>query len=425
MKKLLTLILIVGGILTSAILLGQAIEKGKKVKEKAKESNRVEAKSTTNNGFTTIAKPKAMSKDHSKANVDCKQCHDCEYPTKKDPCLKMCPRVETSVYHSPDEGPNVVVMDEMSKRYGPVVFSHKIHAQMSEMSHGCDGCHHYNTTGPVLKCAKCHPKDRKREELGVPDLEAAYHRQCMQCHRQWTRSTACTLCHLPKGETGKTKVKETIEKLAGMAHPHVPKPDRVVYDTKHTKARFVTFFHNDHIEHFKIKCTSCHKDENCAKCHDVALVKSGAITSQLHKKANKTFEDHHKPCSNCHDTKNCAKCHSTKEMNPFNHGTSTGFELKSYHAQLACNRCHADNKFAKMGKECTSCHKNFVSGKFDHTVTGLKLSDSHKELDCNSCHLNNAFSKAPECKDCHDDKAFPAQLPGKKITAMSKVTKKK
>ncbi len=418
MKKLFSIIMIVAVILTSALLLGQALGKGKLVKEK----NNKETKTTSPKGFTKIAKQPVISKDHAKSGMDCKQCHDCEYPTKKEPCLKMCPRVETSVYHSPEEGPNVVLMDEMSKRYGPVVFSHKIHSQMSEMSHGCDGCHHYNTTGPVLKCAKCHPKERKREDIGVPDLEAAYHRQCMQCHRQWTRSTSCNLCHLPKGEQGNLKVRETIEKLAGMAHPHVPKPDRVVYETKYEKAKFVTFYHNDHINNFKLKCTSCHKDENCAQCHDVALVKSGTMTSQLHKKSNKTFEEHHKPCSQCHDTKNCNKCHSTKEMSAFNHGTSAGFELKSYHASLACNKCHIDNKFGKMGRECNSCHKDFAPGKFKHDKVGITLSENHIELDCTSCHPNNNYGKTPVCSDCHDDKTFPAQLPGKKA---GKVSKKK
>ena len=92
MKKLFSILMIIAVVLTSALLLGQAVEKGKQVKEK----NSKETKKTSA-GFTQIAKQPVISKDHAKSGMDCKQCHDCEYPTKKEPCLKMCPRVETSV----------------------------------------------------------------------------------------------------------------------------------------------------------------------------------------------------------------------------------------------------------------------------------------------------------------------------------------
>jgi len=54
-------------------------------------------------------------------------------------------------------------MNTMTKQYGPVVFSHRVHAQMSEMSGGCYGCHHYNDTAlNILSCRTGHPTERKR-----------------------------------------------------------------------------------------------------------------------------------------------------------------------------------------------------------------------------------------------------------------------
>ena len=71
-------------------------------------------------------------KDHSKLNISCKTCHSCDVPTKNDPCLVICPREKiTTVYQKPEETPELITINQLSERYGPVYFSHKIHAQMS------------------------------------------------------------------------------------------------------------------------------------------------------------------------------------------------------------------------------------------------------------------------------------------------------
>ena len=71
--------------------------------------------------------------------------------------------------------------------------------------------------------------------------------------------------------------------------------------------------------------------------------------------------------------------------------------------------------YKKLDNNCTSCHKNFIDGKLDHKVIGLALSENHLELECNNCHKNGNFVQAPECSMCHDDKSYPAYLPGKKV----------
>jgi len=360
-------------------------------------------------------KTRMQARDHSKKDIDCKTCHACEYPTRRDPCLVMCPRSVTSVHHSPDEAPEVLVMDELSSRYGNVVFSHKLHAQMSEMSIGCTGCHHYNTTGPVLSCKKCHEKERKRENISAPDLEAAYHRQCMPCHRQWGRTTDCNSCHLPKGAAGARKQSEAIRRTTGRSHPVLKKPTRVIYETAYDKGKFVTFSHAEHVSLFRQPCLSCHKDDNCVRCHDVKKVADNNLNQERHLKVHKTFEDHHKACSSCHENDECAKCHQGREKSSFNHAVSTGWDLGRFHSRLGCEKCHLDKKtFSALDKNCTSCHMNWKPGKFDHKVTGLVLSESHRDLECSSCHLGNNFSGKPGCKECHNDKLFPAALPGKR-----------
>ena len=89
-------------------------------------------------------------------------------------------------------------------------------------------------------------------------------------------------------------------------------------------------------------------------------------------------------------------------MLKLNHGRSTGWSLKVYHSKLACEICHGNKgSLKKLDNNCTSCHKNFTKGEFDHKITGLVLSEVHLEADCKDCHVNGNFAKAPVCSSFH------------------------
>lgn len=359
--------------------------------------------------------PVPIDPDHKYKSIDCKSCHDCEYPTANDPCLKSCPRSEViSIFHSPNEGPEIVEMDAIPGNYGSVLFTHKLHAQMSVMSGGCETCHHYNTTGPVLKCSACHEDRHLRENIAVPALEAAYHRQCLDCHRQWSGHTDCNYCHIADGQDIEQVRHEKLMKYTGLDHPELHEPMKVVYETEHKDAPIVTFFHDEHVHLFKQDCASCHHDENCIKCHNLNTPGlRGTDNLERHSKPHKSFEDHHDPCSSCHDIDNCQKCHKTEEMSPFDHAITTGFDIKKYHSKVNCENCHKNNKYEGLNASCSSCHK-FNAGNFKHEVTGLKLDEMHSDLECSDCHKNNNFGKT-DCSDCHDGFVYPSKKPGKII----------
>ena len=80
------------------------------------------------------------SQDHSELKLNCSLCHACETPTKSNPCLVTCPREKImTVYLSPAESPSVITMNKLKTvedLYEPVIFSHRVHAEMSEMSGG-------------------------------------------------------------------------------------------------------------------------------------------------------------------------------------------------------------------------------------------------------------------------------------------------
>ncbi len=362
----------------------------------------------------TVNKEESLPSNHMKGALNCKSCHACELPTKEEPCLFVCPResmISTNLY--PEEGPNVVVIDEMSENYLGVVFSHKMHSEMSKISGGCTGCHHYNTTGSVLNCRKCHDSVRKRDNVSVPDLKAAFHQQCVTCHEQWSHENGCnSQCHLQKNTDNEVRFQQTAASLRGKSHPIQTKPAKMIWETNYPNGKIVTFLHDEHVQLFKLNCVDCHSGDNCTKCHDLKNTKDYSSIAKI----KKTEEEHHKPCNNCHYRDACQKCHQDREMLPFNHGRTTGWNLKWYHSKLTCSTCHGnDIPFKKLDNNCTSCHKNFTKGSFDHKLTGLILSEVHNEADCRDCHIDGNFAKAPVCSGCHDDKSFPTDLPGKRI----------
>jgi len=362
-----------------------------------------------------ILAQKNPGKNHATEKINCKTCHTCDVPTKDDPCLVPCPRNKmATVYESPDKTVDVVSLHELSKKYFPVIFSHRVHAQMSIMSGGCGTCHHYNTSGPIQPCKNCHQISRKREDVSKPDLEAAYHRQCISCHREWSHQTSCISCHALKSGKKDTKQEIARKKMENLVHPALIEPSKIVFETNYMRGKLVTFFHDDHTKQFKIDCTSCHKNETCMKCHDVNKPSEEKLKII---KANKTLDEHHKQCFSCHKNDKCESCHLTKPAEAFDHGKKTGWKLNRFHQNLSCSACHGSKiPFAKLDNNCVSCHSNWNSESFKHAVTGLQLNETHAQLNCEDCHADKNFAVKPGCGNCHENYSFPKQKPGKVIS---------
>lgn len=357
----------------------------------------------------------SSGKDHSKLNINCKTCHTCDVPTKSEPCLVACPREKiATVYQKPEQTPAMIVIDQISDKYGPVYFSHRIHAQMSTMSGGCETCHHHNTSGPILQCSSCHSTSRQREDISLPDLKGAFHRQCMDCHREWSHENGCNTCHTLKKDLKNGKQQETLQKkYAEKSHPVVLEPTKIVFETNTDKGKFVTFFHNDHTKKFGIACINCHKQESCIKCHDVSKKSNADITKIS---STKNLDEKHKKCFTCHKDDNCTTCHKNQVTEPFDHAKQTGWALNRFHINLTCSKCHGDKMpYKKLNNNCTSCHTNWSNETFKHSLTGLELNETHAELSCEDCHIDRNFAVKPSCDNCHENYSFPKQKPGKLV----------
>lgn len=355
-----------------------------------------------------------MPKLHSSKNLDCSACHYCKTPTKKDPCLSKCPRVDRNIKSFKiKNAPKTFEINKVHGEkdlFGPVNFAHKAHAEMAEMGNGCATCHHKIVDGKIEKCSKCHTSDRSKSNVDVPDLKSAYHRQCMTCHKTWEEESKCENCHSvnPKYKSAG----ETTEIVK--AHKSVVRPKEHVFETsKCTRGKKVTFHHEEHIELFGLQCVDCHKDESCATCHNQK--------PNLNKVDN---APHHSRCNSCHDTENkktCTTCHSNKETKGFNHFAKTGFDINIYHSKVSCNSCHkTKGTYKGLNPQCQNCH-TWNQDNFDHSITGLKLDENHIDNDCSDCHEDedgNLNYKKPTCVNCHDeDEGFvvPNKLPGKKV----------
>jgi len=339
---------------------------------------------------------------------DCVNCHECAHPTSVDPCLRPCSRGKLAEF-DPMIGPDTCVLDDLENEYAPVIFGHRLHAEMSPMGQGCTNCHHYSDPGEITACKNCHPIGISHENLRQPGLKGAYHRQCMGCHTDWSGTTQCDLCHA-KIEAGAPKP------VVDAEHPPRPgritakfeAPEKKTWESSYGGGTIVTLHHKSHTETYGIPCAACHHAEGCAFCH------SEEARSQPVRHSEQAL---HAICVTCHEETSCEQCHMKEEAVEFSH-ERTGWPIAVYHSSLACRDCHGSPyHFTKPSPKCDSCHPAFTSGEFDHGRTGLVLDENHAVLDCDTCHEGDAYAVAPAaCDNCHDGEyRYPENLPGTRV----------
>lgn len=111
--------------------------------------------------------------------------------------------------------PYTVVIGDIANEYEPSRFTHARHvgsllkridgdklaaAFHTDPASVCGACHHRtppSATPP--KCGSCHAREVDKSNPGRPVLKAAYHLQCMGCHKAMNvsrpQNTSCAVCH--------------------------------------------------------------------------------------------------------------------------------------------------------------------------------------------------------------------------------------
>jgi hypothetical protein len=300
--------------------------------------------------------------------------------------------------HRLSEAPDSLLLGYIADAYKPVAFDHGSHAGMAEMGLKCATCHHYSPVGRIPPCRECHGGEGNPNNLRQPALKGAYHRQCISCHREWSHDTKCVICHLPADASLAAARSDTTD-ILGISHPVITEPEKRVYQTPYAKGPVVTFYHDQHVQLYGLRCANCHENEGCSRCHDLQLPRNRSeLATDL-----KRMEEVHAICNNCHKDDACSKCHGTEEKPPFSHAL-TGWGLDRFHKKLACHACHPTGKpIAKLDRKCVTCHSGWNPDNFKHAVTGLRLDETHAAIDCATCHDRTDFTQEPVCAECHDD----------------------
>ncbi len=298
-----------------------------------------------------------------------------------------------------DLGPDVVILKELVDLYEPVPFDHRGHARMAEMLDGCVTCHHRSpdpatrsaiesaaTNGhanhtqaesdEIPACKSCHPVDAAEANIRMPNLKGAYHRQCLNCHRDWAQANACSVCHRPLHGGQVSPTQPTVDDIMGRMHPPIKARDEIAYRARFTPAMGsnVLFRHREHIEQYGLKCVVCHRRDNCSDCH----ARGATTIAKKPLKPGRTWQDTHGPCATCHEKDRCAHCHYDDDSPPppvFSHA-STGQKLDEEHEALGCDSCHDDLRSPGARITCgdSSCHRDQKAMTYPDRLPGEKVS---------------------------------------------------
>jgi len=89
------------------------------------------------------------------------------------------------------------IIKKREDHYGPVRFMHTKHASDIQ---DCAVCHHFRPTDPeakeTVRCSACHQESFRTDHPDRIGLKAAYHQQCVECHRTSAKGPVdCTGCH--------------------------------------------------------------------------------------------------------------------------------------------------------------------------------------------------------------------------------------
>ena len=332
----------------------------------------------------------------------------------------------------------------------------------------------------LILCADCH-KTSLKNGVKFQEFKGIKASNCANCHKDPHANKFgqnCAECHNNESFTVVGGVKNFDHSRADFQL--TGKHQKVACKLCH-KGKLTTPLN------FK-RCTDCHTDyhnrqfakngvsPDCSACHTmngftefsytleqhdagVFPLKGAHVATPCiacHKKQEKwSFREIGQKCKDCHSNihqsyisekyypeATCEACHNQDSWNrvDFDH-KKTQFELEGAHTRQTCRDCHfnkektghANQKFAGIPFNCTSCHKDVhvkqfetngitdckkchnsdsfkPASKFDHSTAKFVLDGKHKNVTCNKCHKEVTDqgvtfvlykTNKTKCEDCH------------------------
>jgi hypothetical protein len=322
----------------------------------------------------------------------CPEPDPCNCPALVAPPLAQKVDGKTHEVTQPEvELPDECSLYHLADQYEPALFNHTNHV---EYAADCETCHHHSSeVEGAPPCRECHGETSG--DLRKPGLKGAYHRQCMNCHREMGAGPLdCVGCHA-KATGG--PVDPEARALASVG-------EQILLGHLADEFGGVQFKHRLHSE-VTDSCSDCHHHEKgyektppCRECHN---------------KPSELKQAYHEQCLNCHRT--TSRQHQVKMENvqeQINQAKAAGHTDGVAHLEgvlerlrerggspLRCKDCHLPKKAPKK-VELGHVAKRFGPVEFDHAA--------HVDLDdfCTDCHHSNKnYGVFESCRHCHGDGA--------------------
>ncbi len=344
-------------------------------------------------------------------------------------------------------------------KYKPVRFMHTKHAAALEGN--CVLCHHYRPADvnmpETVACRACHQEAFNPEAPDRIGLKAAYHQQCMDCHKKMNQGpVSCTGCHaekhvdhqklvqLPPNPTPTQVTQECLrchedagKDMLTSAHwlwrgpsPYTVGQEKQVMDGKATNT----------INNFCIavpsnepRCTSCHagygwKDNtfdftdmskmDCLICHDTtgsykkAPPKAGmpAPEVDLTYVAQNVGSTSRNSCGECHFQGGGGDSVKHADMCSVLRYPKRNCDIHMGGYDFSCTECHKTNNHkisgrsssvpvAEGARSCVDCHTN--KPHYGENILDHHLNKHCDHLDCSTCH-SPVYSKCKATKTWWD-----------------------
>ncbi|MFZ2631977.1 MAG: tetrathionate reductase family octaheme c-type cytochrome [Desulfosalsimonadaceae bacterium] len=335
------------------------------------------------------------------------------------------------------------IINKQEDYYGPVRFMHANHAASAK---DCAVCHHYRPAAPdaleTTRCSACHQDAFNKTHPERIGLKAAYHLQCVECHKTRNKGPVdCIGCHmknvpdhntlvkLPEKPTPQQVTAECLrchrsagEDLLTTAHWlwKGPSPYTMERRKNNQHGKGTDVFNNYCISLItnEARCTSCHagygwKDTHfdfndmnkmdCLVCHD---------TTGTYQKSPKEAGmpdpavDLLKVAKNVGHTsrQTCGSCH-------FSGGGGDGVKHSDLSSELLHPSRNCDIHMGGYDFQCVACHRTR-----NHQIAGRSNSVPVVEgaRSCKNCHADkphyrdnllshhlNKHCETIDCNTCH------------------------
>jgi len=335
------------------------------------------------------------------------------------------------------------VIQEEEDRYHSVRFMHKKHAALLG---DCTQCHHYRSKNmdepETQRCAACHRKSFNPEMPERLGLKAAYHRQCMDCHKERNKGpVGCTECHVLKvpdhGKLVKLPPDPTPEQVTLECLRCHEEQGADMIESAHWQWKGPSPYTESHekridmgkatntVNNFCIavvsnwpRCTSCHagygwKDASfdfedkskidCLVCHDTTLTYRKVPTEagypyeevDLVKVAQSVGHTSRKTCGDCHFQGGGGDAVKHGDMNGILYYPSRNCDVHMGGMDFQCYECHKTRNHkiygrslsvpvAEGSRSCEECHT--AAPHHGKNLLNHHLNRHTEHMTCNTCH---------------------------------------